>query len=157
MWVQGDRCRKTPARGRDEAGLMPDFGRRFEMRRTSRHTLRETPMTALPCKFSGRRLPRRRAVIISLRRVPGVTVWNGGLSGRKNCGPGNLSLVRKLMLIQARVTPTARNQSMRGELKRRCRDSGFLLKPVNSASSLANKAKPRKSSCGRLGWTVPRF
>ena len=66
------------------------------------------------------------------------------LRNRKDNGPENLALMRKLAPNLARVTPTARKQSMRGKLKRAGRDNDFLLKLVSFASSLARDVEPGK-------------
>ena len=67
-----------------------------------------------------------------------------GLRNRKDNGPENLALMRKLALNLARVTPTARKQSMHGKLTRAGRDNDFLLKLVSFASSLARDVETGK-------------
>ncbi len=66
------------------------------------------------------------------------------LRNRKDNGPENLALMRKLALNLARVTPTARKRSMHGKLKRANRDNDFLLKLVSFASSLAGDVETGK-------------
>ena len=85
-----------------------------------------------------------RAVENSLHRVLDVTMGEDSLHNRKNDGPENLALMRKMALNLARITPTARKQSMRGRLKRAGWDSDFLLKRVSFASSLAKDVERGK-------------
>ncbi len=82
------------------------------------------------------------AVENSLHWVLDVTMGEDSLRNRKDNGPENLALMRKLALNLARVTPTARKQSMRGKLKRAGWDNDFLLKLVSFASSLAKDVEP---------------
>ncbi|MCY4139575.1 MAG: hypothetical protein OXF56_15100 [Rhodobacteraceae bacterium] len=63
---------------------------------------------------------------------------------RKDNGPENLALMRKLAPHLAQVTPTARKQSMRGKLTRADWDNDFLLKLVSFASSLATDVEQEK-------------
>ena len=84
------------------------------------------------------------AVENSLHWVLDVTMGEDSLRNRKDNGPENLALMRKLALNLARVTPTAGKQSMRGKLKRAGRDNDFLLKLVSFASSLARDAETGK-------------
>ncbi len=82
------------------------------------------------------------AVENSLHWVLDVTMGEDSLRNRKDNGPENLALMRKLALNLARITPTARKQSMRGKLKRAGWDNDFLLKLVSFASSLAKDVEP---------------
>ena len=52
--------------------------------------------------------------------------------------------MRKLALNLARVTPTAKKESMRGRLMRAGWDNDFLLKLISSASNLVKDVKPGK-------------
>ena len=85
-----------------------------------------------------------RAVQNSLHRVLDATMGEDSLRNRKDNGPENLALMRKLALNLARVTPTAGKQSMGGKLKRAGRDNDFLLKLVSFASSLARDVETGK-------------
>ena len=80
----------------------------------------------------------------ALRWVLDVTMGEDGLRNRKDNGPENLALMRKLALNLARATPTHKKQSMRGKLKRAGWVNDLLLKLVSYASSLAKDAKPGK-------------
>ena len=84
------------------------------------------------------------AVENSLHWVLDVTMGEDSLRNRKDNGPENLALMRKLALNLARVTPTAKKESMRGKLMRAGWDNDFLLKLISSASNLAKDAKPGK-------------
>ena len=84
------------------------------------------------------------AVENSLHWVLDVTMGEDSLRNRKDNGPENLALMRKLALNLARVTPTAKKESMRGKLMRAGWDNDFLLKLISSASSLAKEVKSGK-------------
>lgn len=84
------------------------------------------------------------AVENSLHWVLDVTMGEDSLRNRKDNGPENLALMRKLALNLARATPTHKKQSMRGKLKRAGWDNGFLLKLISFASNLTTDAKPEK-------------
>ena len=84
------------------------------------------------------------AVENSLHWVLDVTIGEDSLRNRKNNGPENLALMRKLALNLARATPTAKKQSMRGKLKRAGWYNDFLLKLVSFSSSLAKDVKTPK-------------
>jgi len=71
-----------------------------------------------------------------------------GLRNRKDNGPENLAMMRKLALNLARLTDGGRAASMRGKLKKAGWDDGFLLKLLGSAATLAptvenDKIQPR--------------
>ena len=85
-----------------------------------------------------------RAVENSLHRVLDETMGGEALRNRKDSGPGNLALMRRLALNLARLTDGGRVTSVRGRLKRAGWDDGFLLKPVSSATGLAAEAEPEK-------------
>ncbi len=89
----------------------------------------------------------------SLHQVPDATMGEDSLRNRKDKGPENLALMRKLAPNLARVTPTAGKQSMGGKLKRAGRDNDFLLKLVSFASSLAKDVEPGKVQT-RLPWQI---
>ncbi|MCY3880314.1 MAG: ISAs1 family transposase, partial [Rhodobacteraceae bacterium] len=84
------------------------------------------------------------AVENSLHWVLDVTMGEDSLRNRKDNGPENLALMRKLALNLARVTPTAKKESMRGKLMRAGWDNDFLLRLISSASSLAKEVKSGK-------------
>ncbi|MCY3880325.1 MAG: ISAs1 family transposase, partial [Rhodobacteraceae bacterium] len=84
------------------------------------------------------------AVENSLHWVLDVTMGEDSLRNRKDNGPENLALMRKLALNLARVTPTAKKESMRGKLMRAGWDNDFLLKLISSASNLVKDVKPGK-------------
>ena len=67
------------------------------------------------------------------------------LRNRKDNGPENPALMRKLALNLARAATTRKKQSMRGKLKRAGWDNGFLLKLISSASNLTADVKPGKN------------
>ena len=67
-----------------------------------------------------------------------------GLRNRKDNGPENLAMVRKLALNLARTADGGRVTSMRGKLTKVGRDDGFLLKLLGSAASLAPTVKTDK-------------
>lgn len=77
------------------------------------------------------------AVENSLHWVLDVTMGEDGLRNRKDNGPENLAMMRKLALNLARLTDGGRVTSMRGKLKKAGWDDGFLLKLLRSAASLA--------------------
>ena len=78
-----------------------------------------------------------RAVENPLHWVLDVTMGEDGLRNRKDNGPENLAMMRKLALNLARLTDGGRVTSMRGKLKKAGWDDGFLLKLLRSAASLA--------------------
>ena len=77
------------------------------------------------------------AVENSLHWVLDVTMGDDGLRNRKDNGPENLAMMRKLALNLARLTDGGRATSMRGKLKKAGWDDGFLLKLLGSAATLA--------------------
>ena len=74
------------------------------------------------------------AVENSLHWVLDVTMGEDGLRNRRDNGPENLALMRKLALNLARLTDGGRVKSMRGKLKKAGWDDRFLLKLVSAAS-----------------------
>ena len=84
------------------------------------------------------------AVENSLHWVLDVTMGEDGLRNRKDNGPENLALMRKLALNLARLTDGGRVKSMRGKLKKAGWDDRFLLKLVSAASGLEQDAEPNK-------------
>ncbi|MCY3880239.1 MAG: ISAs1 family transposase [Rhodobacteraceae bacterium] len=84
------------------------------------------------------------AVENSLHWVLDVTMGEDSLRNRKDNGPENPALMRKPALNPARVTPTAKKESMRGRLMKAGWDNDFLLKLISSASNPAKDAKPGK-------------
>lgn len=66
------------------------------------------------------------------------------LRNRKDSGPGNLALSRKLALNLAQLTDGGRVTSMRGKLKKAGWDDRFPPKPVSSAVSLPEDEEPEK-------------
>ena len=84
------------------------------------------------------------AVENSLHWVLDVTMGEDSLRNRKDNGPENLALMRKPALNPARVTPTAKKESMRGRLMKAGWDNDFLLKLISSASNLVKDVKPGK-------------
>ena len=84
------------------------------------------------------------AVENSLHWVLDVTMGEDGLRNRRDNGPENLALMRKLSLNLARLTDGGRVKSMRGKLKKAGWDDRFLLKPVSAASGLEQHAEPNK-------------
>ena len=85
------------------------------------------------------------AVENSLHWVLDVTMGEDSLRNRKDSGPENLALMRKLALNLARVTDGGRVKSMRGKLKKAGWDNRFLLKLISAASNL-----PKETEGGKI-------
>ena len=87
---------------------------------------------------------RSHWAVESLHWVLDVTMREDDLRNRKDHGPENLSIMRKLALNLARITDGGKTKSMRGKLKKAAWSDAFLLNLIASAQHLADEASSEK-------------
>ena len=106
----------------------------------TRYFLLSAPLT--PERFL--EVVRSHWSVESLHWVLDVTMGEDDLRNRRDHGPENLCIMRKLASNLVRITDGGRVKSMRRKLNKASWDESFLLKVLTSAQHLVDETSPEK-------------